>query len=87
MVQQTLSVAIVFHGSKSLEVVETKIDYQGRISTIDIKLCERKLLLVNLYNANNEKKQFVTLNLLSEMSNNILYIVIFTFFILYNTWR
>ena len=40
---------------------------------LDIKICERKLLLVNLYNANNEKKQFVTLNLfeMSEMLNNI----------------
>ena len=44
-------VAIAFLGSKSLEVVETRNDDQGRILILDIKSCDKELLLVNLYNA------------------------------------
>ena len=44
-------VAIAFFGSKSLEVVETRNDDQGRILILDIKSCDKELLLVNLYNA------------------------------------
>ena len=42
---------------------------------LDIKICDREFLLVTLYNENNEKKEFACLNLLSEMLNNIPYIV------------
>ena len=44
-------VAIAFLGSKPLEVVETRNDDQGRILILDIKSCDKELLLVNLYNA------------------------------------
>ena len=64
------SVAIAFLGSKSLEVVETKNDDQGRILILDIKICDKELLLVDLYNANTEKEQLDTLPKLSEMLNN-----------------
>ena len=47
-------VAIAFLGSKSLEVVESKNNDQGRILTLDIKICDKELLLVNLYNTNTE---------------------------------
>ena len=53
----TCGVAIAFLGSKSLEVVETKNDGQGRILILDIKTCDKGLLLVSLYNANTEKEQ------------------------------
>ena len=53
-------VAIAFLGSKSLEVVETKNDDQGKILILDIKICDKELLLVNLYNANTEKEQLDT---------------------------
>ena len=49
-------VAVDFHDSKSLEVVETKNDDQGRILILDVKICDKELLLVNLYNANTEKE-------------------------------
>ena len=49
------NVAIAFIGSKSLEVVETKNDDQGRILILDIKICDKELLLLKLYNANTEK--------------------------------
>ena len=65
------SVAIAFLGSKSLEVVETKNDDQGRILILDMKICDKELLLVNLYNANTEKEQLDTLTKLSEMLNSI----------------
>lgn len=69
------SYIIVFLSSKSLKVVQTKINDQGRILMLDIKICDREFLLVTLYNENNEKKEFACLNLLSEMLNNIPYIV------------
>ena len=62
---------IVFLGSKSLEVVETKNDDQGKILILDIKICDKELLLVKLYNANTEKEQLYTLTKLSKMLNSI----------------
>ena len=59
--------AIAFLGSKSLEVVETKNDEQGRILIFDIKICDKEVLLVNLYNASTEKEQLDTLTKLSEI--------------------
>ena len=53
------------------EVVETRNDDQGRILILDIKICDKELLLVNLYNANTEKEQLDTLTKLSEMLNSI----------------
>ena len=64
-------VAIAFLGSKSLEVVETRNDDQGRILILDIKICDKELLLVNLCNANTEKEQLDTLTKLSQMLNSI----------------
>ena len=49
------SVATAFPGSKSLQVVETKNDEQGRILILDIKICDKELLLVNLSNAKKEQ--------------------------------
>ena len=49
-------VAISFLGSKRLEVVETKNDDQGRILILDVKICDKELLLVNLYNPSTENK-------------------------------
>ena len=65
------SITIAFLGSKSLEVVETKNDDQGRILILDIKICDKELLLVKLYNANTEKEQLYTLTKLSKMLNSI----------------
>ena len=65
------AVAIAFLGSKSLEVVETENDDQGRILILDKKICDKELLLANLYNANTEKEQLDTLTKLSEMLNSI----------------
>ena len=62
---------IAFLGSKSLEVVETKNNDQSRILMVDIQICDKELLLVNLYNANTEKEQLDTLIKLSEMLNSI----------------
>ena len=64
-------VAIAILGSKSLAVVETKNDGQGRILILDIKSCDKELLLVNLYHANTEKEQSDTLTKLSQMLNSI----------------
>ena len=65
------NVAIAFIGSKSLEVVETKNDDQGRILILDIKICDKELLPLKLYNANTEKKQLDTLTKLSEVLYSI----------------
>ena len=65
-------VAIPFLGSKSLEVVETKNDDQGRILILDIKICDKELLLVDFYNSNTENKQSGTVTKLSEMLNSTL---------------
>ena len=62
---------IAILGSKSLAVVETKNDGQGRILILDIKSCDKELLLVNLYHANTEKEQLDTLTKLCQMLNSI----------------
>ena len=64
-------IAIAILGSKSLAVVETKNDGQGRILILDIKSCDKELLLVNLYHANTEKEQLDTLTKLCQMLNRI----------------
>ena len=64
-------VTIAILGSKSLAVVETKNDGQGRILILDIKSCDKELLLVNLYHANTEKEQLDTLTKLCQMLNRI----------------
>ena len=64
-------VAIAFLGSKSLEVVKTKNDDQGRILILNINICDKELLLVSLYNANTVKEQSDTLTKLSVMLNSI----------------
>ena len=48
-------VAIAFLSSKSLEFIETKNNSQGRILMLDIKIYDKELLLVNLYNGNTKK--------------------------------
>ena len=63
--------AIAFLGSKSLEVVEIKNGDQGRILIRDIKIFDKELLLVNLYNANTEKEQLDPLTKVSEMLKSI----------------
>ena len=69
--ENSCGVVIAFLGSKSLEVVETKNDNEDRILILDIKFCDKELLLVNLYNVNTEKEQLDTLTKLSEMLNSI----------------
>ena len=65
------SVAIAFLSSKSLEIVETKNNDQSRILKLDIKICDKEVLRINLYNVNTEKEQLDTLTKLSEMLNSI----------------
>ena len=65
-------VAVLFLVSKPWEVAETKNDGQGRILTLDIKIFDKELLLVNLYNANTEKNQLDTLTKPTELLNSIL---------------
>ena len=55
-----------------LELVETMNDDQGRILILDIKICDKEHLLVNLFNVNNEKEQLVTLTKLSQMLKCVL---------------
>ena len=57
--------------SKSLEVVENKDEDQSRILILHIKICDKELLLFNLYNANTEKEKLDTLTKLSEILNTI----------------
>ena len=47
-------------------------DDQGRILILDIKICDKEHLLVNLFNVNNEKEQLVTLTKLSQMLKCVL---------------
>ena len=49
---------------------EPKKDDQGIFLILYIKICDKELLLVNLYNANTEKGQLHTLTKLSEMLNS-----------------
>ena len=44
------------NGSKSLEVVDTKNDDQSNVLILDVKVFDKEILLVNLYNENIEKE-------------------------------
>ena len=52
-------------------IVETKNNDQSRILKLDIKICDKEVLRINLYNANTEKEQLDTLTKLSEMVKSI----------------
>ena len=55
--ENSCGVVIAFLGS---EVVETKNDDEDRILILDITFCGKELLLVNLYNVNTEKEQYLS---------------------------
>ena len=63
-------VAISFLGSNTLEVAETKINDLCRVLILDIKTCDKELLLVNLYDTNTEKEQLDITTTLSEKLNS-----------------
>ena len=52
-------------------MVETKNNDQSRILKLDIKICDKEVLRINLYNVNTEKEQLDTLTKLSEMVKSI----------------
>ena len=66
MVQQILAVSQLLF----LEQWPKNND-QSRILKLDIKICDKEVLRINLYNVNTEKEQLGTLTKLSEMVKSI----------------
>ena len=64
-------VAIGFYGAKSFTFINKLQDQNGRILLIEGKFDDDTLLLINLYNANTESEQLITLSELSKMLENI----------------
>ena len=55
-------VAIGFVGTKALNILNTKRDDLGRILAIEVKIDDSVFVLINIYNANTESEQLLTLN-------------------------
>ena len=64
-------VAIVYIGSNKVDVLDKKIDKNGRILVLDVKVDETNFVLVNIYNPNTETEQVVTLHDLDKMLETI----------------
>ena len=55
-------VAIGFVGTKALNILNTKRDDLGRILAIEVKIDDSVFVLIDIYNANTESEQLLTLN-------------------------
>ena len=55
-------VAIGFVGTKALNILNIKRDDLGRILVIEVKTDDSVFVLINIYNANTESEQLLTLN-------------------------
>ena len=58
---------IDYHGKKSFGLLSKFNDNSGRVLITEVKIENKILLLMNLYNANTENKQLSTLSDLSNM--------------------
>ena len=58
---------IGYHGKKSFGLLSKFNDNSGRVLITEVKIENKTLLLMNLYNANTENKQLSTLSDLSNM--------------------
>ena len=64
-------VAIGYYGKQSFELLSKFNDKSGRVLTLEVKIENEVLLLINLYNANTENEQLSTLSDLSNMLEKI----------------
>ena len=64
-------VAIVYIGSNKVDVLDQKVDKNGRILILDVKIDEINFVFVNIYNPNTETDQVATLNDLDKMLETI----------------
>ena len=55
-------IAIGFVGTKALNILNIKRDDLGRILVIEVKTDDSVFVLINIYNANTESEQLLTLN-------------------------
>ena len=60
-------VAICFSKRFNMDVIKVSADNKGRILILEISCNDTKYLLINLYNANTEADQLVTLDTLNEL--------------------
>ena len=68
---KSCGVAIAYIGSNKVDVLEKKIDKNGRILILDVKVDESNFVLVNIYNPNTETEQVATLHDLDKMLETI----------------
>ena len=55
-------VAIGFVGTKALNILNIKRDNLGRILVVEVKIDDSASVFINIYNANTESEQLLTLN-------------------------
>ena len=58
-------------GSNIVDVLVKKIDKNGCILILDVKVDESKFVLGNIYNPNTEREQVATLHVLDKMLETI----------------
>ena len=64
-------VAIGYIGNNKVNVLDKKIDKNGRILILDVKVDESNFVLVKIYNPNTETEQAATLRDLDKMFETI----------------
>ena len=64
-------VAIGYTGSNKVDVLDKKIDKNGSILILDVKVDGSNFVLVNIYNPNTETEQVATLHDLDKMLETI----------------
>ena len=64
-------VAIGYIGSNKVNVLDEKIDKNGRILILDVKIDETNFVLVNICNANTETEEVATFHDLDKMLETI----------------
>ena len=64
-------VAIGYIGCNKVDILDKKVDKNGRIFILEVKVDETNFVLVNLYNPTTKKEQVTTLHDLNKMLETI----------------
>ena len=64
-------IAIGCIASNKVNVLDKKVDKNGRILILDVKIDESNFVLVNIYNPNTEREQVATIHDLVKMFKSI----------------
>ena len=64
-------VAFGYIGCNKVDILDKKVDKNGRIFILDVRVNETNFVLVNIYNPTTEKEQVTTLHDLDKMLETV----------------